>query len=433
MRQICRRDIQEMRKSAQWRAARLAAVVLFLACLPSALPAQTDSLSVLSRRKFWAFDFKGLGGFYPASYSRVDGLLGGWGLTLTGKEEISIPAAGLKQVVEDQSRPSLGVSLLVPSARHAVGGTFSLSQTVSSRRRIKAGLELFSATASSDSWRSAQPWSGLYYFAGGRDRQYYYDRRGGRLSLGREYPGGLSLELATECSEVRSLVRRGVWTVAKSELLKDNPPVDRGGDFSLELRTSIDRTAGGPFFPQGWSAGFRVLKAARLLGGDFDYSLWRADLFWARHLLSESNYAFARLTGMTAGGRLPPHRLFSLGAEVKGLDTFEPDFNLFDRRGDRLWLLSLGCERLLPFRFPLVSRHLTDPGLELDFDTGSTRLSRPGDSSLDLFSRSLDCLESSVALGGGFSLSRVRVRLFYVHSLNDSYHGPRFDLRVGAF
>ncbi len=431
MRQRSGHDIQDRSEAAWSRAARLAvALLLALSCLPVALIAQMDSVDTISRRKFWDADFKGLGGFYPAAYSRVDGLLGGWGLNLTGKEEINLPVAGVKQVVEDQSRPSLGFSVLVPSARHAAGGTFSLSQTVSSRRRIKAGLDLFAVTASSDSWRASQPWSGLYYFCSGRDRQYYFDRRGGRVSLDREFPEGFSLELSVERSEVRSLVRRGVWTVAKSDLLEDNPSVIPGGDFALGLHTEVDRTVGGPFFPQGWSAGLRALKAMRALGGDFDYSLWSLELFWARHLLGESNYVSAALTGMTAGGRLPPHRLFSLGAEVKGLDTFDRDFDLFDRRGDRLWLLSLGYERLLPFRVPLVSRHLSDPGLELDFDTGSTRLSRPGDSPLDLFSRSLDCLESSVSVGGGFSLSRVRVRLFYVHSLNEHYRGPRFELRM---
>jgi hypothetical protein len=198
----------------------------------------------------------------------------------------------------------------------------------------------------------------------------------------------------------------------------------------LELTARLDRTGGEPFFSQGWSAEVSALKGARLLGGDFDYSIWRFNLFGARRWSGEKNYAFANLTGMTSGGRLPQHRLFSLGAQVKGLDTFEPDFNLFDRRGDRLWLLNLGFERLLPIRLPLVARHLSDPGLEVDFDAGSTCLSNPGDSGFTLFGRALDKVQSSVALGGGVSLSRVRISLFFVRNLDRSYRGTRFDFRV---
>ena len=62
-------------------------------------------------------------------------------------------------------------------------------------------------------------------------------------------------------------------------------------------------------------------------------------------------------------------------------------------------------------------------------DAGDTFSADSTQGALSVIGKGLDKLESSLALGLGFSLSRTRVGLYYTRSLNPDYSGSRFLVR----
>lgn len=386
----------------------------------------------VERRKFWDADLRGIAGFHPYSYNRVDGPMGAWGIVLSGKERITHPVSGVSQVLADRSRPVVSFSLLSPSARPFLGGTLALEHTLSVRGKLEAGLNAFSGSGNSDEWRTDEPGAGIAYLITGKDRRHHYDLRGGDIFLRKGFPGGMSFQAGYFQHHVRSLSARGVWTIARSSIVRDNPPVNGGVGKGLAFNFCLDRLSRSEFFPEGWEFELSIEKTGGFLGGDFDYSLWSFGLLGAERFAGVSNYAYARLIGKTSSSDLPPHKLFSLGSEVRGIDTFERDFNLFERRGNRLLLFSSGYRRLVPTPRRLLSRFIYDLSLEGIFDAGVTFSAEKDKGALSLFGDGFSRLESSVALGWAFTVSRTRVGLYHVRSLNPDHRGKRFLLNING-
>ncbi|MBN2288804.1 MAG: hypothetical protein JXQ83_05680 [Candidatus Glassbacteria bacterium] len=382
-----------------------------------------------SEETAWNFKLKGLAGFSPASYNRVDGLLAGWGFDLSAGRTFTYPGSGTRQTVPDRRYPELSFELLVPSARSSLGGRLGITRRLRGKNNWDLGLELGAGGSSSDYWRASEPGAGISFLFLGKDRRYYYDRRGGELYAEGELGGGLRLRLAFYHERVRSLEATNVWTMFSSGLLRENPSVIHGTDRGIRLNLGLDRLLRGIAFPEGWECSLG-LESSGALGGDFAYRLFELSAGFYRKL-GELNYFSAGLKAATSDRTLPPHKLYSLGDLLRGIDTFEPDFDLFDRRGDRLWYICLGFHRLITPPDLFFNRLAYNWSLDLYFTSGTTFHSPRRNDPLTLFSRGLERLESGVGAGVSFTASRTRVSLCLEKSLDRQYRGPVFSVRLG--
>jgi len=410
-----------------------------LAALPAALYAQGSAGGGentersrpdggITSETFWDFKLKGIGGFFPASYNRVDGLLVGWGFKLSTAEAITYPGSKTRQLVPAYSYPEFSFELLVPSARRFVGGSLQIKQRLSDPKQIDLGLDLACGSFSSDTWREADPGAGLQYLFLGRDRRYYHDLRGGEVFLAGSHGSGLSLRLGFYHEYVKSLETAGVWTLSSSRLLKENPPVVSGTDRGLRLKVELKRLAEWTFFPEGWYCA-AALEAGGPAGGDFDYRLYDFSAGYFRRL-GLQNYLSAGLKAVTSDRRLPPHKLYSLGAVIRGIETFDREFDLFDRRGDRLWYLLLGYRRLVTVPDIFINRMVYNLSLDIYFTSGVTFFSLDERDPWTLFTHGLERLESGAGAGLSFTLSRTRVGVYLEKSLNRRYDGPGVFIRL---
>jgi hypothetical protein len=394
---------------------------------PETAAADTGAAQRPVQRDVYDLVLPGLFGFYPASYNRVDGLLAGWGFTLAVRKEISYPGTGITQKVSGSYYPDLSVSVLAPTARRFVGGSLEMNQPVSIAQQLSASLSLYSGSACSDAWRVSEPGTSLVYLFTGSDRRFFYGLKSAELSLNKKVGNRLGLRLGYFSQKVGSLGMRNVWTVLESSILKDNPPVREGHGRGLRLYASLDWLNPSPFFPEGLGLDLSVEKSGGLFGGDFDYSLWSFGALYALKP-SRNNYLSARLTGKTATRELPPHKLFNLGQELYGLDTFDPEFRLFSRRGDRLWDLSLGYSRLFRPPSPSFLKYAYDWSLNLRLDSGVTFFSRDSRNPWTLFSDGLGHFDSSASVGAGFSVGFARIELYLSRSLNPHFRGSLVSL-----
>ena len=369
---------------------------------------------------FWNFELKGLGGFFPASYNRVDGLLAGWGFDLSTAKAITCPGTETRQLVPAYRYPEISFELLVTSARRFAGGSLGIKQRLSEEKRVDLGLNLDLGTFSSDTWRAGDPGTSLLYLTMERDRRYYHDRRGGEIFMGKSLDNGLSIWLAFYYERVKSLETVNVWTLFSSSLLTENPPVIHGADSGLRFRINLERLSKGTFFPEGLECALTFETGGSLAGGDFDYQLFDFSVGLFR-LLGELNYCSASLKAVTSNRKLPPHKLYSLGGELRGIDIFHRDFDLFHRRGDRLWYISLGYQRLITLPDIFITRLAYNWSLDFYFTSGVTFLSSDEKDPLTLFTEGLESLESGAAVGVSFNLSRSRLGFYLEDSFKRQY------------
>jgi len=416
-------------------------VLLVLIFLPAAVSADriervtrsephSQSGLEITSETFWNFELKGLGGFFPASYNRVDGLLAGWGFDLSTAKAITYPGTETRQLVSAYRYPEVSFEMLVPSARRFVGGSLGIKQRLSEEKKVDLGLNLGFGTFSNDTWRADDPGTSLLYLTLERDRRYYHDRRGCEIFMGNSLDNGLSIWLAFYYEHVKSLDAVNVWTLFSSSLLTENPPVIHGADSGLRFRINLERLSKGTFFPEGWECALTFETGGSLAGGDFDYQLFDFSVGFFR-LLGELNYCSAALKAVTAKQKLPPHKLYSLGGELRGIDTFHRDFDLFHRRGDRLWYISLGYQRLITLPDIFITRLAYNWSLDFYFTSGVTFLSSDEKDPLTLFTDGFENLESGAAVGVSCNLSRTRVGVYLEDSFKRQYRSrPTVTVRL---
>jgi hypothetical protein len=418
----------------------LVTLLIMLVSVPAVNAGQKDSgragarpqLSdtTLPKEISWNFRLKGFAGFFPASYNRVDGLLAGWGFNLSAEEVLTIPGSRTRQAVPGKRYPEFSFELLVPTARSFVGGSLGVRQRLSGRKQVDLGLNLDVGGCSNDTWRSSDPGAALSYLVLGRDRRYYHERRGGEVFLGGNITRSLSVRLAFYHERIKSLWAADTWTVVSSRLLEVNPPVTHGIDSGLRFGLELKRLSQAAALPTGWECALGVENSGNPFGGDFGYRLYRFSAGYSGNL-GRRNYLSAVLKAVTSHRRLPPHKLYSLGDNIRGVDTFEKDFDLFQRRGDRMWYLQLGWQRLINPPDNFITRLVYNWAVELYFSSGVTFLSTDDTDPLTLFTEGLDHLENGIGAGVSFTFSRTRVGICLEQSLNSSYrHGPYLSLRL---
>ncbi len=279
---------------------------------------------------------RGLFGFWPGTYNRVDGLAMRWGLRYVppraGRSPFELSAVGIVRT----SRDDIGWE--ARAARQLAGPRLTLSAA------------WYNVTDTSERWHRGDVETSFSAFFLGEDNRFYFDRQGLEARLEHDGRGPLSLAVAFRNDEYRDVVVQDPFTIAADDFLP-NLPIGPGTMRSVIAQATWDGRDGENVPTSGWWGRLESEAAGGALGGDFGFTAGRIDLRRTQpvgpHLLD------ARIVmGGRIGGDLPEQKRFHLG----GAATL-PGFEALSVRGDRMALVNLryripipGVERFRPFK-----------------------------------------------------------------------------------
>ena len=356
----------------------------------------------------------------------------GWGFRVSPQKNMTVRLATGQEIersVPSGKYPSLSVEILEQTERDEPGGRFGLEYSFPGSRDNKLSLSLHSRSTTSDSWRCQNMDAAFQFFFSGADRRYYYLSHGGELGYERLFENLFKFRTAVYFERVRSLDDKSLWTMfGDDKYIEDNPAVLHGDDYGFSFGIGVERMneAGMGFFPEGWKMNIACDRGG---GNNFKYSMITANAGFAFRA-GEKNYLNGAVRLGTAFNPLPMHRHFSLGEEIVGVDTFERDFGVFDRRGDRLVLFKAGGSRFFHFPMELVNKFSYDWSLDIIASAGRTWYSKDPDDAATLLKHGFSGMGAGAGIGLSCSISNMRFGAIYSSNFNKDYDGPNFIFSV---
>jgi hypothetical protein len=267
-----------------------------------------------------AIALRGLYGFLPEGYNRVDGLAVRWGFRATAPP-------GRRDAVR------LTAEAILRTSREDVGWIGRIERELA-RERLLLRASAYDRTDTGERWHRSDVEAALATFFLGEDNRFYFDRRGIELLARKELRGPLSLELAARNDTYDSALAQDPLTVAEDDFLPNLPVLEgtiRSVAPALEWR-DVDV----PREPRrGWRVRVEAETAGGPFGGDADFTSARLDA--RRYQPVGPHFLAARLMlGGRLGGSLPEQRRYHLG----GAATL-PGHEALSLRGDRALLAGL--------------------------------------------------------------------------------------------
>ncbi|HEY7530883.1 MAG TPA: BamA/TamA family outer membrane protein [Gemmatimonadota bacterium] len=267
-----------------------------------------------------AVALRGLYGFLPEGYNRVDGLAVRWGF------RAAVPP-GRRDAVR------LTAEAILRTSREDVGWVGRIERELR-RERLLLRASAYDRTDTADRWHRTDVEAALATLFLGEDNRFYFDRRGVELFVRGEVRGPLAVELAARNDTYDSVLTQDPFTVAEDDFLPNLPVLEgtiRSVAPALEWR-AVDV----PREPRvGWRVRLETEGAGGPLGGDADFTSARIDV--RRYQPVGSHFLAARvMLGGRLGGSLPEQRRYHLG----GAATL-PGHEALSVRGDRALLAGL--------------------------------------------------------------------------------------------
>ena len=379
----------------------------------------------------WEFKLRGLFGFFPESYNRVDGLQVCWGFSVRPQTKTKIRLAtgqDIERSLPSSKYPSLNFEILGQTERDEPGGRFGLEYSFPESKDNRLVLNIHSETKTPDVWRSRDPAAAIKFFLSGADRRYYYLSHGGEIGYERALDRTFNFRFSFYYEHVKSLDDAPVWTVLNKSYADDNPAVEHGDDYGFSFGFGLDRMSGREmsFFPEGWELNFDYHKG---LSNDFSYSLLTTEGALAARI-AEKHYLTANFLFATAFDPLPPHLRFSLGQEIVGIDTFDREFSVFDSRGDRMVLFQASASRFFNFPMELINKFSYDWSLDLIAAAGKTWYSDDPNDPGTVLIHGFSGIGAGGGVGMSCSVSNMRFGAYLATNLNSGYNGPNIILSV---
>lgn len=280
---------------------------------------------------------KGIYGFSPEMYNRVDGLAVRW-----GARNRPPPKGG---------RPlRLAAEAILRTSRDDIGWEASAEKELLSHRLVLRAAT-YNLTDTAERWHRGDVETSLAAFFLGEDNRFYFERKGVELRGVKDLRGPLSLETALRSDEYRSLVTQDPLTVASDDFLP-NLPVSHGTMRSAIAAVTWEGRDDREAPARGWWGRLEGETAGGFLEGDHSFTAARLDV--RRHQPIGAHRLDARVVlGGRIGGTLPEQKRYHLG----GAATL-PGYEALSVLGDRAALLNLRYRIPAPAlqRVPLVSR-----------------------------------------------------------------------------
>ena len=267
-----------------------------------------------------AVALRGLYGFLPEGYNRVDGLAVRWGFRATA------PANSRDAV-------RLTAEAILRTSREDVGWHARLAKEFRGQRLLLRA-SAYDRTDTAERWHRSDVETALATVFLGEDNRFYFDRRGVELFARKEMTGALALELAARNDTYGTVRTQDPFTVAEDDFLP-NLPVLEGTIRSLTPAVEW-RDVDDPREPRrGWRVRLEAEAAGGPLGADADFTSARIDA--RRYVPVGAHFLAARVVlGGRLGGALPEQRRDHLG----GAATL-PGHEALSLRGDRALLAGL--------------------------------------------------------------------------------------------
>lgn len=297
---------------------------------------------------------RGIAGFLPPTYDRVNGLTPYWGATYT--QPLRAPYELRVDAMAD-----------LPTRRGRPGGELTVT---ASRGAVWIGGEIGRLIRTNEAWIRDRLTNSFSFLFAGRDYLDYYEAD--RLALGggagwRAASAEVDVALRAVRERARSLSAGDPWTLAGGTP-RANPPIDDGTVAGLVFSAAASWT--GP--RTALDVGGEIETAGRAAGGEISFGRFQTGGRWRMPTFgSQALYVAWRAQGPLPGTRSLPRQRWSF---VGGYGTL-PTLPIGALRGDRLVFVE--SRYLVPVRvgLPVLGR----PTLHLIHAVGGAWTDGPDD------------------------------------------------------
>jgi hypothetical protein len=263
---------------------------------------------------------RGIYGFVPEMYNRVDGLSARWGVRYVPPKEG--PGALL-----------LSAQVILRTSRDDVGWEAAAQRELLSRRLLLRAA-WYNLTDTPERWHRGDVATSLAAFFLGEDNRFYFDRQGVELRARQEVRGPLAVELAFRSDTYRNVSTQDPFTILADDFLP-NLPIEEGTMRSVLGGATWDARDDPEEPHRGWWAHLAGEAAGGIFESDHSFTSGMLDL--RRYQPLGGHELDVRVVvGGRLGGTLPEQKRYHLG----GAATL-PGYEALQVRGDRAALLNL--------------------------------------------------------------------------------------------